>query len=258
MCLVFVALQQHPDYPVIIAANRDEFYRRPTQAMHWWSQPAVLAGKDCEAGGTWLALDRNGRFAVVTNYREVPTVVAPNSRGYLPLAWLQDDQSANHFAQSVQSQTYAGFNVLFGNLFDAQLFHISNRTTQLTELNGGIHGLSNALLNTPWPKVSHAKPLIAALCQQAFDIEAWFALLVDKQPALDTDLPRTGVPIESERLLSSRFIRSDDYGTRCSTVIAADTQRNIDVWERSFDSQTLDFTTQHFAITHNHLNGIRK
>lgn len=248
MCLAFFAIEQHPDYPIIIAANRDEFYARPTKAMHWWAEPHILAGKDLQAGGTWLALDRRANFAMVTNYREPQATVGKLSRGELALSFLTQQQTPQQFYQQVKPRHYAGFNLVYGNLLNAKLFHSSNRSSLSTPLEAGLHGLSNALLNTPWPKVSSGKEQMKQLCQQDFKVENWFELLADRQKADDSLLPQTGIDTKTEKLLSSRFIQSDNYGTRCSTIITVDTSRRIQVFERSFDNQGQQSLLRDFTI----------
>lgn len=235
MCLVLLALQEHKDYPVIIAANRDEFYARPSQSMHWWPDNHLLAGKDLQAGGTWLGLAKNGGFATVTNYREMSADVGRYSRGQLALQWLQHDSDALSFSQALPLADYAGFNLLFGNIQQQRLYHISNRSNGLQAITCGFYGLSNALLDSPWPKVTSAKPIMAQLTKKPFQVDDWFALLADKTTADAHLLPDTGVDAAIEHLLSSRFIQSADYGTRCSTIICLDTEHNIHVYERSFD-----------------------
>lgn len=248
MCLAYFAIQQHKDYPLIIATNRDEFYARPSHAMHWWEKPELLAGKDEQAGGTWLAIDRQANFAMVTNYREIAISVGEKSRGNLALEFLSKPCSNEQFTHQLDSSLYAGFNLVVGNLREQRLSHISNRSSAITHLQTGLHGLSNALLNTPWPKVESGKAAMQELCLQDFDIERWFALLADQQQAPDKQLPQTGIDIELERLLSSRFIKSKDYGTRCSTIITVDNFGNTQVFERSFNSLGQTTNQQEYFI----------
>lgn len=248
MCLAFFAIEQHPDFSVIIAANRDEFYARPTKAMHWWNKPYILAGQDLQAGGTWLALDKQANFAMVTNFREPQAAAGKLSRGELALNFLAQQQTPQQFFQQVETHYYAGFNMVCGSLLSANLFHFSNRISHSTPLEAGLHGLSNALLNTPWPKVNSGKEQMKQLCQQAFHVDDWFELLANRQKAEDALLPQTGIDIETEKLLSSRFIQSETYGTRCSTIIAVDTLGKAHVFERSFDQQGLLTLQQEFII----------
>lgn len=248
MCLAFIALDQHPEYPLIIASNRDEFYARPSEAMHWWQPENLLAGKDQQAGGTWLALNKQANFAMVTNYREQPTVVGETSRGSLAIDFLSSQQTAEHFIATLKPERYSGFNLVLGNLVEKKLFHFSNRKPVLTAIEPGYHGLSNALLNTPWPKVESGKAMMKTLCQQRFNQTDWFNLLADRQLAVESLLPSTGLDIDTERMLSSRFIQSDDYGTRCSTVITVDHKGVIQITERNFNSKGQKKSQNSFTI----------
>lgn len=249
MCLAFYALKQHPDFPVIIAANRDEFYARPTQNMHWWDSPSLLAGKDLRAGGTWLGLNQLGQFAMVTNVREQPLQAGELSRGHLITDFFLTSNNYFDFFQSIEAKRYAGFNLVVGDLHQAELFYYSNRHNEVIQLERGLHGLSNAALNTAWPKVSSGKQLMHELCQKNFVIEDWFALLGDKTPAQDHELPDTGVGHQLEHLLSSRFIQSEEYGTRCSTIITVDNNNMISIYERSFDELGKQADQQVFRLT---------
>jgi uncharacterized protein with NRDE domain len=238
MCLVLIALDAHPDYPLIVAANRDEFYDRPTApAAFWADSPSVLAGHDLKAGGTWLGIDRQGRLAAVTNYRQGQREgPAPRSRGRLVSDFLTGDTDAPEYMERVRSEAglYNGFNLIAG---DARgFFYYSNREGRLRSLAPGVYGLSNHLLDTPWPKVAATKSAFGALLNgEASQLtEELFALLSDRSQAADYLLPSTGVSPEWERLLSSAFIASDDYGTRSSTVVLIARDGGIIFIERSF------------------------
>lgn len=246
MCLILLAVEQHPDYPLIIAANRDERYQRPTKPMHWWNNVPILAGKDLDAGGTWLGISKTGRFAAVTNYREVNPKQSRLSRGHLPHAWLSTELTAEQFIAQINPADYAGFNLLIGDIKTAKLCHFSNRDTEISALSQGLHGLSNALLNSPWPKIQQAIPKMQQLCQQDVVVEDWLQLLANRQAARDELLPNTGVGIEAERLLSPRFIQGTDYGTRCSTIITAHRSGKVNVLERSFDAKGAAIAQQVF------------
>ncbi|WP_210397143.1 NRDE family protein [Motiliproteus sediminis] len=238
MCLIVVAYRIHPRFPLIVAANRDEFYQRPTAAAHFWpDHPQLLAGRDQRAGGTWLGLTREGRFAAITNVRngrEVPPA-APRSRGELPSRFLLGSDSSRSYARDQQPQDahYAGYNLL---LFDGQeLGYHSNRYPGQQALNPGIYGLSNASLDTPWPKLLRAKRALAdAVEAEEPDSEQLFRLLADPLPAPADALPDTGIAAEWEALLSSCFITSADYGTRCSTLVLRSATGDTRVLERSF------------------------
>jgi uncharacterized protein with NRDE domain len=238
MCLVLIALNSHPDYSLIVAANRDEFYDRPTAPAAFWADaPAVLAGRDLKAGGTWLGIDRRGRFAAVTNYRqgqrELP---APRSRGLLVSEFLTMDTSARGHIERAErdASLYNGFNLIASDA--GGLFYYSNREDRVRTLVPGVYGLSNHLLDTPWPKVASTKTAFHELLNGGASDPAadLFALLSDRNQPADDLLPSTGVGPDWERLLSSAFIASDGYGTRSSTVVLAGHDAGINFIERSF------------------------
>jgi uncharacterized protein with NRDE domain len=238
MCLVLIAVESHPNYPLIVAANRDEFYDRPTAPAAFWSEaPSVLAGRDLKAGGTWLGIDRRGRFAAVTNYRqgqrEPP---APRSRGRLVSDFLTTETGALEHMNRVRSDAglYNGFNLITSDAGGP--FYYSNRENRVLTLVPGVYGLSNHLLDTPWPKVASTKTAFDALLNGgASDLTAdLFTLLSDRNRPADDLLPSTGVGREWERLLSSAFIASDDYGTRSSTVVLVGRDGGIIFIERTF------------------------
>jgi len=233
MCLILVAWHAHPDYPLVVAANRDEFHRRPSApAGPWPDQPEIRGGRDLEAGGTWLAVRDDGRFAAVTNVREPGVPPGPVSRGALPRAFLMGDPSAGAFARGIRGEDHAGFNLLLADR--EELWWCSNRAPAPLRLEPGLYGVSNRLLDTPWPKVVKAKARFAAALERLPSFEACFGLLADPAPAPDDELPDTGVPLAWERLLSSVFIRSADYGTRASTVVTRDREGAFRLEERRF------------------------
>jgi uncharacterized protein with NRDE domain len=238
MCLVLIALDAHADYSLIVAANRDEFYDRPTAPAGFWADaPSVLAGRDLKAGGTWLGVDRRGRLAAVTNYRqgqrEIP---AARSRGQLVRDFLTSDIGAREHMERVHSDAglYNGFSLIAGDA--GGLFYYSNREGRVRPLAPGVYGLSNHLLDTPWPKVAATKTAFDALVSAgASDPTAdLFALLSNRDRPGDEQLPSTGMGAEWERLLSSAFIASEDYGTRSSTVVLVGRDGGIVFFERSF------------------------
>ena len=238
MCLVLLALRSHPDYQLIVAANRDEFYDRPTAPAGLWADcPSVLGGRDLQAGGTWLGVDRRGRFAAVTNYRQGEREnPAPRSRGLLVSEFLTGDSGGPEYMQQVRRDAglYNGFNLIAGDR--SALFYFSNREGRLRMLEPGVYGLSNHLLDTPWPKVTATKNAFGAILTHRGNelSEDLFALLANRDQAGDDRLPSTGVPLEWERLLSSAFIVSPDYGTRSSTVVLVDRHGRMNWVERSF------------------------
>jgi uncharacterized protein with NRDE domain len=253
MCLAIVALDTHPRYRVVIVANRDEFHARPAAPAHWWTS-GILAGQDLIGGGAWFGVTRSGRWALVTNYREgIPRDPDAPSRGKLVTSALLDPSPPLLCSASIarDGAKYHGFSLLVGDvspqgkseprpsLPDAPstAAYVSNRASGAIALYEGIHGLSNHLLETPWPKLVQSKARLAtALSGQALDTAAAFALLADRQPADDATLPMTGVSRERERMLSSAFIVSPDYGTRCSTVFTLARDGSANFVERSFDA----------------------
>lgn len=225
MCLIALAWQAHPDYPLIVAANRDEFHHRPAQAARFWPEAsALLAGRDLAAGGTWLGITRTGRFAALTNVREPGVAPGSRSRGLLVSGFLQGMDSPQAYAAAVATAgaDYSGFNLLVGDA--GSLWWVSNRAPAPMPVTPGVHALSNHLFNTPWPKVQRARDGLAAALP-APTPEALFALLADDRAAPDDELPDTGVGLAMERLLSPPFIRSGGYGTRCSSVLLAGRER---------------------------------
>ncbi len=237
MCLILFAYQHHPDFPLIVAANRDEFYQRPTQAGHFWPEsPSLFAGRDLEAGGTWMGINKERRFAAVTNYREnnsAPTNAI--SRGSLCSDFLRTNDHTVNYLEAIdrQKHQYAGFNLLAGTI--DKLYYYSNRQGEIKPLTPGVHGLSNSLLNTSWPKVDTGKNALEQALTSNTDPNTILQLLLDQQRAEETQLPSTGIDREMEKLLSSRFIRSEDYGTRSSTVLCVDINGGVTWLEQSFD-----------------------
>ncbi len=220
MCLIFAAWHAHPDYPLVIAANRDEFFDRPSRdAQFWPEQPQILAGQDQLGGGTWLGVSRTGRFAALTNYRDPSrnNSAAP-SRGPLVSRFLSSQQSVADYIQglSTDDPAYKGYNLMLCD--GPNLGYHSNCGPHAPKLDPGIYGLSNHLLNTPWPKVSAGQSQLQHAITQLPDTQALLALLQDRHTYQDEQLPRTGVSLEWERLLSAAFVQSPRYGTRCSTL----------------------------------------
>jgi uncharacterized protein with NRDE domain len=233
MCLILMAWQAHPEFPIVLAANRDEFRRRPTAAARWWpDKPQLLAGRDLEAGGTWLGMTRHGQIAALTNFRDPSqvTVNAP-SRGGLVVRMLESPVSIGDRLQQLHAvgPQYAGFSLLCTDGLQLGVFESVAGAGRL--LDPGIYGLSNHLLDTPWPKVQRAKSSLATALQALPDDAALLELLRDDRPAAEEQLPRTGVSLEWERLLSSAFIRGSDYGTRSSTVIRVRVDGKVDFKE---------------------------
>lgn len=242
MCLIVLAWQVHPDYPLVVAANRDEFYARPAApAAFWADSPDVLAGRDLEAGGTWLGISRDGRFGALTNYREGgrQRPDAP-SRGALVADFLAGSQAPGEYLDALAARgcRYNGFNLFAGDR--RRLGYYANRglpgqaPAAPRWLAPGIYGLSNHLLETPWPKLEAAKAAFAEALRELPAEAAFFRLLADREIVADYHLPETGVPLEWERILSAVFVASPDYGTRASTLLTVPRAGPAVFVERSF------------------------
>ena len=223
MCLLFFSINEHPEYQLIVAANRDEFYSRPTQQAHWWEKPHILAGKDMQAHGTWMALDKTGRFAALTNYRDpVEFDQQRESRGKIVVDYFNTENESTFFENLKNTRTtFNSYN--FIGYHQGKISYYSNRLSEVAVLEKGSFALSNHLLDTAWPKVKQIKSAMANLLRSKIvDKEAMFELLSDSATAPDNELPHTGVPLETERMLSSVFIKSENYGTRSSYVLLMD------------------------------------
>ncbi len=236
MCLILVAWRAHPDYPLVLAANRDEFQARPAAPAHWWREPRMLAGRDLTAAGAWLGLAEDGRFAALTNYRD-PTRQqrqAP-TRGALVPQTLAEALPAQERLRSlrVAGRAYNGFNLLFSDAHTLAVYESVPARGRL--LPAGVYGLSNHLLDTPWPKVVSAKTGLAQALTRLPDRDPLLQLLRDESRADDARLPRTGLSLEWERLLSSAFIRAPGYGTRCSTIVLIDRHGHASFSEWTWD-----------------------
>jgi len=236
MCLLFFAINHHPKYQLILAANRDEYYQRATEPAGFWSDaPHILAGRDLEQGGTWLGITLSGRWAAVTNFREVTDKKNINSRGNLVRNYLTGNDAPGAYIGSIHrhAHQYAGFNLVVGDLEDT--IYYSNRNGNPQRLTNRVYGLSNHLLDTPWPKISKGRERFSQILYDGNDLDTQklFLLLCNQKMAVK-DLPDTGVGEEMERLLSSAFITSPEYGTRSSTVILVDHQNQAQFIERSY------------------------
>jgi uncharacterized protein with NRDE domain len=243
MCLLVLAWQVHPRYQLVVAANRDEFYERPTAAMAKWPAPDdIIGGRDLRAGGTWLAMDRDRRFGIVTNFRELqPPSPGATSRGNLIPGYLRNTAGAGSYLRALETTAaaYSGFNLL---LTDGEaLWYGSNRADRFTQrLSPGIYGLSNELLDTPWPKLQRVRRRFDPLLTQpgAVSKDELFAILVDStQAGIDERLPQTGLSREWEQVLSSPFISTEGYGTRCSTLVMVEKTGAVSLTERRFGSK---------------------
>lgn len=236
MCLIALSWQPGSDQPLLLLANRDEQHARPATALAAWAEaPHVLAGRDLSAGGTWLGVTRQGRFAAITNYREPGGRAGARSRGHLVADFLRGEQPPDRYAEQVEAQDYAGFNLLLGDT--GQLIYLSNRAEGgPRSLHPGVYGLSNALLDTPWPKLLDLREGLRGLLNaESPPHEQGLNLLMRREPYPDAALPDTGVGLALERMLSPPFICTPVYGTRCSTWLRLG-RAQAEVVERSFDA----------------------
>ncbi len=241
MCLLLISYRNHPKYKLIIAANRDEFFRRPTTPAHFWPEHQnLLAGKDIEAGGTWLGLTTSGNFSAITNYRDIRNLKsnAP-TRGKLITDFLLNNYSISDFAKELKEKAdlYNGYNLIFGNLNSLNYF--SNHTKTFRELNPGIYGLSNHLLDTPWYKVEKSKKLFSEILAKKNPLtEELFEILSDKSFSPDDLLPDTGLEKRVESAISAIFVSTPEYGTRASTIILVNHQNYATFIEKSLNYES--------------------
>lgn len=246
MCLILFAYKSHPKYKLVIAANRDEFYARETVAAKFWDDhPDMLSGRDLEGGGTWFGINRSGKVSLLTNYRDL-SKIKPNAptRGKLVSDYLIAEPDVSLYLDIIDNlaESYNGFNLILGSVDD--LWYYSNVERKKYMLGSGVYGLSNRLLNSPWPKVvKGTEKLTAALKKDTLEPEDLFESLYDDLKADDKALPDTGVGIEKERMLSPMFIKSPDYGTRCTTILLVDYQNQVLFSERTYNTSTFDYTT---------------
>jgi uncharacterized protein with NRDE domain len=251
MCSIFFAYNAHPRYQLILAANRDEFYERPTaRAAFWQDAPEILAGRDLVYQGTWLGVTRNGRFSAVTNYRDASAPTGNLSRGNLVGDFLRGTETPENYLRKIQENAgnYSGFNLLVGE-FGAETGYFSNRGDRIKMLESGIYGLSNHLLDTPWQKVTRGKAALKNLIEKEdFAAESLFEILIDTTEAADADLPDTGIGQARERLLSSIFIETPIYGTRSSTVLLIETGGKVSFTERAYKQSRRRWEEENFAF----------
>lgn len=253
MCLLTIAWHAHATHALVLAANRDEFHARAAAPMDWWADMPMLAGRDLQAGGTWLGLGTAGRFGVITNFRELtrPRRNAP-SRGQLIPQFLASGDSAEHFLAQLESDAmgYAGFNLLLSD--GDRLWYASNRADEFARpLPPGVYGLSNHFLDTPWPKLQRVRQRMTELLDAA-DAEglrhALLGALEDRERSALHDLPATGLSDEWEHVLSSPFVLHPDYGTRCATVVVAGARGSGTVLERRYDATGRAFGESEFRL----------
>jgi uncharacterized protein with NRDE domain len=252
MCLIFIAFKNHSRYKLIAATNRDEFYKRTTAPASFWpDHPEILGGRDLEASGTWLGMTRKGRICMVTNFRDPKNVIqnAP-SRGKLVTGFLLDHVSGEQYLNKVKAKShrYNGFSLIAGTV--DSLHYLSNYKDGVILLNSGLFGLSNHLLETPWPKVEKGKKEIQSILKSpVVHANDLFHVLSDDMVSPDELLPDTGVGLDLERLLSPAFIKTPGYGTRSSTVILVDYANHVSFHERVYDPGADKFSHQVFEWT---------
>jgi len=251
MCLILFAWRSHALFPLVLAANRDEFYERPSAPASFWEEaPDLLAGRDLREGGTWLGITRSGKFAAVTNYRD-PASLKPQapSRGALVSGYLLGREGPQDYLDRIQQDAdrFNGFNLFVGDSSD--LFYFSNRGDRRL-LEPGVYGVSNGLLDTQWPKVERGKAAFRDLLDRKRELspEPFFELLADRNRPPDASLPETGVGLEWERILSPLFIESPVYGTRSSTVLFVDRHGWATFEQREFNGSRHPRTTDHFVF----------
>jgi uncharacterized protein with NRDE domain len=240
MCVIFFSYRQQPEFPLILLANRDEFYERPTAAAKVWDDaPEIFAGRDLVHGGTWLGITASGRFAGVTNYRDPAAPTGKFSRGDLVGDFLKNRVPVEEYLKTIKQRAadFSGFNLLVGEFSRThqELGYYSNRAAEIKILAPGLYGLSNHMLDTPWRKVEKGKAALAELLQKdKAEKREFFEILADKSLAEDADLPETGIGYEREKLLSAIFIETPIYGTRSSSLVLVNRNYEISLDERNF------------------------
>ena len=251
MCLIIFSWQPEARHPLTLVANRDEFYGRPTTPANFWQDhPDIFGGQDKKAGGSWLAINRSGRFAAVTNYRKSPAPEGNISRGHLVKDFLNTAQPKDEFLKTVQENAhhYTGFNFLAGDM--NELYYYSNINDELIQLKPGIYGLCNKFLDSPWPKLLKAKQAIAKALnnQNAAEPETLLHIMQDSEQASEHLLPDTGIGKTLEALLSSIFISSPNYGTRNTSVLFFDKSNRVNWHEQTYGPNGIHETFKHFTI----------
>ena len=238
MCLINFHVKNHATYDLIVVANRDEFYNRPTAAASFWEDhPNILAGRDLLQCGTWLGITKEGRFAALTNFRDPKRAHGRISRGDIVRDYLSTNVTTQDFIHTLAKtrEDYGGYNILIGDVNG--LVHYNNIFDEVNVVPVGTHSLSNSTLNTPWPKVVKGRNRLQQYVQtnvHNVQLEPLFSIVADEETASDEDLPKTGVSLEWERVLSPMFIKSPHYGTRASTILLIDKERNVTFVERTF------------------------
>ena len=235
MCLLAFAYRYLDQRPLLVSANRDEFFNRPTQSLHRWPDAPVIAGRDAQEGGTWMGCSLSGRFAAVTNFRSGKMQPMPRSRGHLVSQFLNSTCAAMDWIKPVKNDMgeYGGFNLL---LYDGtELIYANNQTREVSRLPPGLYALSNHLLDTPWPKVEHARAQLAQYLERTIpSCDDLLGLLASRQTCAPHLLPDTGISPEWEALLSAPFIVSEEYGTRASTAVIMTADGGVEIAEQSY------------------------
>jgi uncharacterized protein with NRDE domain len=242
MCLILFALHTHPKYKLILAANRDEFFNRETQFAHFWDNSKnILAGKDMASGGTWMGVQSKGRFIAITNYRHPEReILNPQSRGSLSRQFLADSETNKDFIGRIAAirNQFNGYNLLLSDDGLQSMVHYSNITNVTTSIKKGIHGLSNALLDSAWPKVESGKRMLSEIVSSSSIYpEQLISILNNHDTAPDHLLPNTGISTDLEKKLSPVFISMKGYGTRCSTALLVDKKDDVIFHEVSYNEQ---------------------
>jgi len=256
MCFIVFSFKKHKKYKLIFCANRDEFYKRKTEKLHCWSlhseheNKRILAGKDMQSGGTWLGITKSGRFAALTNFRE-GTARNPDktSRGLIVKNYLEGNDDPVTYAKQLElnKDKYEGFNIIFGS--KDELYYFSNRSNGLLPISEGIYGLSNAALDTPWPKIRRGKKLFdKIISNDEVSVEKLFRMLRDDKKPEKRELPVTGVSEEFEKELSPVFVKMNGYGTRSSSVILIDYNDNVEFYEKNYDSSGKEVNNSYYTF----------
>jgi uncharacterized protein with NRDE domain len=249
MCLVAIAWKVHPDFPLVISANRDEFFERPTQNLHQW-ESGIYAGKDLRSGGTWMGFHPNGRWALLTNYRDFSSILKPTiSRGKLVQNWLENQITPEEYLTEIEKtlENYDGFNLLVSD--GKSLWYLSNYGKGVEEIRSGIHGISNGLLNDPWPKTELAKGQMKKILEGIPTENKLLDILKSTETYSLEDLPKTGVLPEMEIGLSAQLIRlNDTYGTVSATAVIQNSGGLVRMKERKFEKDFHKFSEQEYLF----------
>ena len=252
MCLIIFSWRPEAKHPLVMLSNRDEFYKRPTAEAHFWKDnPDIFGGRDEVAWGSWLALNKSGRLAAVTNYRKWPVPAANISRGQLVEGYLNSQHPTDEFMQSIEDNAnqYSGFNFLAGDVNN--LYYYSNFGSSFQKVEPGIYGISNELIDSPWPKLVKAKDAVSrALNTDNYATPSTLlSIMQDTEIAPDHLLPITGIGIEGERLRSSAFIASDDYGTRNTSILIFNRNNEVYWHEQTYGIKGCHKELRQFSIS---------